>query len=415
MRWNTSKNRKSVLCPTIEGKLVGRIGKNLGGGLLLLVIVACGSEESVPARGRLIAYLTVASSLQASRLSAGGCVQVVETPSGERQAEFSREVCPPAETDLLPSESIAFSLSLVPGADLATWQLKKDGITVGETSSLDAVEGKALRYGFIKHLCQVSDPALPSRRYFSELCRLKFVAAGDREGRYETLEIVPLEELARSKVDENDALKEKELQSRDRANRYEAAQESFRREMDAARVKSEEAREALAEAQKGVRDSMASNLTVHQGLERIKARAQLDVARLNVRYIEAQLRFARAEQRRAQLIKERIEASERAKSRAAEIAKQLERYQRAGIRESDQEKTLKAVADQNKSFILSDTEKVRLEEDMTFALAEAERIDKLEKEELPNANNLIIEKRDEVSRLEGPPVGKMDGKETTDK
>lgn len=396
--------------------MLGRIAKNIGVGVLLVGIAACGSEETVPARGRLIAYLSVGPTLQASRLSAGGCIQIVESPAGERRAEFSRDACPATEADLLPAESVAFALAITSGEDVSTLQLKKDGITVGETSPLDPLESKALRYGFIKHLCQISDPALPSRRYFSELCRLKFVAEGEREGRYESLELVSVEELARTKVEENDALKEKELQSRDRANRYEAAQESFRREMDAARVKSEEAREALAEAQKGVRDSMASNLSVHQGLERMKARAELDFARLNVRYIEAQLRFARAEQRRAQLIKERIEASERAKSRAAEIAKQLERYEKAGIRDSDQQKTLKAVADQNKSFIISDADKIPLEEDMTFALAEAERIDKLEKEELPSANNLIIEKRDEVSRLEGPPVGKIDKEtQTTDR
>ncbi len=396
--------------------MIAKIAKSFGGALcissLILGLVGCGSEETVPARGRLIAYLFAGASLQASRLHAGGCIQIVETPIGERRAEFSREVCPAAETDLLPVESVAFFLTLGTVDDSPALRLKKDGIAVGEISSLEPVAGKALRYGLIKHLCQVSDPALSERRHFSELCRLKFVLEGEREGRYETLEMVSVEELARTKVAENDALREKELQSRDRANRYEAAQESFRREMEAARLKSDEAREALAEAQKGVRDSMASNLAVHQGLERTKARGELNAAQLNVRYLEAQLRFARAEERRAKLIKDRIEASERARGRAAEIDKQLELLNP----DSEQEKTLRAIADQNLSFVLSDPEKRRMEEDITVAVVEANRIEKLEKE-ISDANNLIIHKRDEVSRLEGPPVGKIDDQESraTDK
>ncbi len=368
----------------------------------LLGIAGCGKPteiQSAPARGDLLSYVHLPEALTATRLLSAGCIQFVGV-SNRVVAEFSAQDCPSVPA-LLPLESIVFSLSVEISASGNEASLKKDGVLVGEISRTDSASP-----WLIRHLCQISDVALPADGYFAEICRLDFESEfGPRVGRFRALEVVDLQDLARSKVSEEQALKGRELLALKQSAEMRETEQKLRQEKEEALVQWRASSEMLAEAQRGVRDSVASNLTVHRGLERTKAEAELEAAKSEVQYLELSIRFAKAEQRRAGLLKERLEESERAKNRETELMKQIEALKQQNPNGGAEDiKQLQVVLDQNRNLIFSDEVRRKFEEEATFAASDAEKLTELEKEKLPAALNRAVEKKRQLSQLERLPV-----------
>lgn len=337
-------------------------------------------------------------------------MQAVERPEG-MVAEFSSEECP-TDLALLPESSLAFTLTmdLSPGGGLAL--LRREGVLVGEAQKTSESEPEST--WVLRHLCQISDSQLAYERYFSEVCSVEFEPDfGPKLGRFRALDVVTLEALARRKISESKNLKLKETSALLQSAQFEVSQVQLRRERDQALLDRADSLEKLAEARRGVRDSVASNLTVHRGLERTKAEAELEAAKNDVQYFELSIRFAKAEHRRAQMLKERLDSSVRAKSREMELKKQLELFEKQiPAKEVDTQQAkqfrmvldqMQIVLDQNRHLILNDEERRKLEEEATFAASEAERLTELEKDKLPAALNQAVEKKRQLSQLDRLP------------
>jgi hypothetical protein len=370
---------------------------------MLPVVLSCGKAavSNPEPRGTVIGVAWTTPGLSASRLVGAGCVQVVRSSDKKEFVEFSQSTCPTPASGLLPAEAVVFRVPVETRGD--TLALVNDGVPIGLLANpIPAGKEGVPEWSFV-HLCQVSDPSRAADPVFAEVCRVSFVTdGGEKQGRYLALRITPLEELARRKVADIKNLGDKEVRVMQRLAAVEREQEMARREMIKAQTDRNEAREALAEAQRGVRDSVASNLTVHRLLERTKLEAELEYAKKEARIYDQKIHAANMERERAALLKRRLEDSDRAKNREDAIAKRLEFFKTNGAAEADEFKQNQSLLDQNRALILTEEERRKVEESITYASAEAEKLKDLT-EQSRLVLDQIIEARDNVIKLDRQP------------
>jgi hypothetical protein len=398
--------------------------------LLLFSILSTGCGQSASQailstqKRQLVGHVRADRGLTTSRLQRAGCVQVVRTPSGDEVVEFASQECPSAG-ELTAEEAIVFSASLVRNATLRTSaQMIRADIPLGTLSLHPSSEEEKFEVWSFDHFCQISDPSIAPDPFFNEICEVVFASEdSERAGRYEAIRVIPLEVLARNKISEREKFLLSESEWKRRAAESESLSERVRRDRDKAWTDRQEAQESLAEAQRGVRDSMASNMTVRRTLERSHAQAELDAALKEVRYLELSVRFAKGEQQRATFLKERMDASEEAKRRDTEIESQISAFNAvvgdAGVQSPSPEtsvtvapaidepkelKLLRQVQTQNRQWILAEDARKKMEEEMTFALAESKQLAELENEKLPAALGLVIRKKDALNKIDRLPA-----------
>jgi hypothetical protein len=163
-----------------------------------------------------------------------------------------------------------------------------------------------------------------------------------------------------------------------------------------------DSRELLLEAQRGVRDSLASNLAVHRSLERSRAEAELKFAQREVQHQDLEVRFAQLEARRAQLLKDRMEEANRAKNREPELKKQLEELAGQLGEDNPSVKQLKGIVEQNRQLILGEEQRKSLEEEINYALLEAQKLED-SKKKYTDASNAVIEKKRQLVQIDRLP------------
>ncbi len=372
--------------------------------VLLLWVAGCGKpvEPQAPSqRGEVVGSIEVPPGLKNSRLVSAGCVQVVKKNQG-MWAEFSHSDCPEPRETLLPAESTVFELLAVqkPGENLL--ELKMHENVIGFANGVGESGGDFSVWNLV-HLCQISDPDQPAVLHFSELCEVVFETLNENQmGRYRQLQLRSLEQVAKSKIHEIERLKSKDVATMKRFAFLERELELGRKELDRARRERQLVREALADAQRGVRDSIASNFTVNRLLERQKLEVELKEAVKDAKFYEVSIRLAGLEKERAALLRKSLDNSELAKSREEGIRKQLQALREQGGVDSEEGKKLQAVFDQNHALILSEAERRKVEESLTFSTAEAERVKDLI-DRAAKVNRLIIDKKDELDSFDRQP------------
>ncbi len=366
--------------------------------LFLATVLGCGQtpsplnsqEPASTVSGQVLALDTLAS----SRLVAAGCVQIVKLKTGAESAVFSRLECPPGP-EPLPPESIVFSLQLVRASDESKADLLQESTPVGALVRTEQKPSGFEVWKFV-HFCQISDPESSRDRYYAEVCHLNFGS----DGRYESVRAASIEALARSKATLLLETEANEGTLKKRIATSELSAEKMRRDRDKAWIDRQESQNALAEAQRGVRDSMASNLTVQRSMERARASAEMEYALREMRYLELCARFAKAEQKRASLLQERLDASDSAKNRDADLRKQIEELAAQPEPDSAKISALKTGLEQNKTLFLEEDERRKIQEETTFALAEAKKLAELEQEKIPAALKAVIQKKDAVGLID---------------
>ncbi len=366
-------------------------------------LVGCGKAPvtNPGPRATVIGVAMVSPALSASRLVSAGCVQIVRFPDKKEVVEFSSVSCPVPASGILPEATVVFRVDVEPKDDRLV--LRHQGASVGLLSDATPAGAEGVPVWLLAHLCQISDPTVHPDPLYSELCRVDFETdGGEKQGRYRSLRITPLEELAALKIAEMNNLRNKQTYVQGRLAAVEREQEMARREMLKAQAERSEALESLAEAQRGVRDSVANNLTVNRRLERKELEAQLEYAKKDARISELRINAANRAKDRAADLASRVENSDRAKLREDAIQKKLDYYRQRGESDGEEARQVQAFFDQNRALILSDEERRKLEELITFANAEAEKIKDLT-EERRAAQVRIIERTDDLVKLDGQP------------
>jgi hypothetical protein len=366
--------------------------------LLAFSFIGCGKSPTSPSSteppGSVLGQVLAEDTLASSRLVAAGCVQVVKLSSGEEAANFSTQDCPP-DSQLLPPESTAFSLRLLRMRDPNTADLYQSSTPVGALIRTEQKPSGFEVWKFV-HLCQISDPESTADGYYAEVCQLHFGA----DGRYQAIRTATIEALARSKSSLLLEAEANEGTLKKRISASEWSAEKMRRDRDKALVDRQESQNALAEAQRGVRDSMASNLTVQRSMERARASAEMEYALREMRYLELRARFAKAEQKRAALLQERLDAADSAKSRDVELRKQIEELAASPDADPAKVASLKMGLEQNRLLLLEEDDRRKIQEETTFALAESKQLTELEQEKIPAALKAVIQKKDAVGLID---------------
>jgi hypothetical protein len=364
-----------------------------------LFIGACG-KEVLPVQVQEVKILStfeVSEGLVASRLVSAGCIQVVQKTEGVF-AQFTSEECP-KDTLLLPPQAVVFSLQMEILEGETVSPLRKDGVLVGEAKRLNNEK----KTWAIRHLCQISDLHETPAPYFREVCTVEFNTGWEtKRGRYASLKVVRLEDLARRKVLELETLRGRETIALQQAAQADLLQNTRRREREQAERELRDSRELLLEAQRGVRDSLASNLAVHRSLERSRAEAELKFAQREVQHQDLEVRFAQLEARRAQLLKDRMEEANRAKNREPELKKQLEELAGQLGEDNPSVKQLKGIVEQNRQLILGEEQRKSLEEEINYALLEAQKLED-SKKKYTDASNAVIEKKRQLVQIDRLP------------
>lgn len=366
--------------------------------LIAVSFLGCGKDtsplSSPEPSGTVSGQVLAQDNLASSRLVAAGCVQIVKLRSGEENALFSKQDCP-TETDLLPTSNLAFSLRLSRASSENKADLFLESTPVGALVRTEQRASGFEVWRFV-HLCQISDPESPRDGYYAEVCQLHFGA----DGRYEAVRASTVEALARSKsallleTEANEGTLKKRIAT------SELAAEKMRRDRDKAWIDRQESQNALAEAQRGVRDSMASNLTVQKSMERARASAEMEYALREMRYLELCARFAKAEQKRASLLQERLDSADAASSRDTDLRKQIETLTAQPETDPAKLSALKMALEQNRPLLLEEDERRKIQEETTFALAEAKKLAELEQEKIPAALKAVIQKKDAVGEVD---------------
>jgi len=380
---------------------------------LALGVFSCGRpgvpSARPPAARVWVADISPSAGLRASRLSTAGCIQWVH---GETEtAEFSSASCP-GEGKLVAKALVKFSLT-IRTTEAGSAELLLAGIPVGKIDEESGTDGKPW---VVRHLCQLSDPEQTPQKPFAELCRVRFqTETGEEQGRYQSVALFTLEEVAQSKLDGLRNIGQQDQFSREKALSLDRAQQALREELRRAGDDRQAALEALADARRGIQQSFASSVTAKRALERTEAEAALRLAEAEARYVESEIRFANSERRRAALLKDRLAAAEGAERLEKSARALLSSYERAGVKTSDEITTLLAVLDQNKLLLLTEDQKREMAQEISFATGEAERLVELEGKKSPASLRLVNDKKDALERLlrlppetpnNAPPTGK---------
>lgn len=371
--------------------------------VLLLVAIAsgmfsgCGKPPEAPVaqvRGTVVGEISLPDSMRATRLLKAGCIQLVHRTSGEKVAEFSQSACPADPAQLLPEADIAFEASVEQNVDVLI--LRKDTVQIAEALAID---GQVIW----RHLCQISDPTLPVDRYFAQVCRVEFLqGTGEKVGRFQSLRIATVEEIARTSDKETSALSAKGKDTVTRLIELERERQAIRRELESARLENESLHTSLNDAKRSENASIAAGTADRRMANRAKIMAELQTAEFGSEIAILKRQLAKADKEHAELLRRRLEDSDRAKGREDAIAKQIEVYQTEGRLATDEGKLLQAIFDQNRALILSAEERRRMEEQVNLAEAAASAIVKYS-EEAAVFQLAMINKKNELNNFDRKP------------